>query len=224
MDAYLNLWFSVGSIAFPLVVLLLKFKRISAVYYPFALLILAGFCTELIAFYLGRKYGTNMDALNFFSLAESVLLVYQFHRWGFLAGQRKQQFYILVAVMLTGWFVQNFVFGSLSDPNRVYLISYYFLLVMLGIRQINNDMTKGQSTRDELARLIICTGIILFFTFGIIRETFTIFASLLSAELKDRIFLIVIVTNLISNIIYGFGALYIPKKKEWPDLFRKQVS
>jgi hypothetical protein len=165
-----------------------------------------------------------MAALNVFSLAESLLLIYQFHRWGFFTETRLKNFYALVAMMLVGWIGQNFVFGSLSDPNRVYLVSYYFLVVILAIRQINKDMTTGQSTRDELARLIICTGILLFFTFGIIRETFTIFASLMSAELRDRIFLIVVVTNLISNIIYGFGALYIPKKKEWPDLFRKQVS
>ena len=221
MSPYLGLIFSVGSIGFPTAVFLLKYKKISSVYYPFAILIFAGLLTELVAFYLGKKYNTNLAVLNIFSLLESLLLVYQFHRWGFLTGRRLQSFYLLIAAMIIGWIAQTFVFASLSDPNRVYLISYYFLTVLLALRQINRDMTRGQSTRDELARLIISTGILLFFTFGIIRETFTLFASLRSAELRGRIYLIVIVTNLISNIIYGFGALYIPKKKEWPDLFSK---
>lgn len=211
-----------ATITFPFVVCLVKFKHIGSVFRPFALLIIVGFFTELLSYFLATRFGNNLPALNIFSLLESLLLFYQFHYWGFLAGKKKQVFYPLVAIMVAAWTIENFVLSDIFAGNRYYLLSYYFLIGLLAIRQINQDMAAGNSTREEVARLAICTGVLLFFTFGIIRETFIIFASRLSMEVRIKISWILTIANLISNIIYGVAALYIPKQRNWPDIFRKQ--
>ncbi|MEO6917155.1 MAG: hypothetical protein ABI151_17355 [Chitinophagaceae bacterium] len=207
------------SVLFPFIVCLYRFKTMNKNYRPFAILMFASLFTELISNYLAVKYKTNLAFLNFFSLFESCVWVYQFHRWGFWQKKSGQRFKMLLVLMFMAWALDNFILSNIGSSNRYYLLTYYFGLVMLSIRQINQDMMNGKRAMDESGRLIICTGILLFFTFGIVRESFTIFEEGLSRPAKFKISLIISIANLIANIIYGFGACYIPKQKNWPDFF-----
>ncbi len=218
MKAIVNFLLSL-SILFPFIVCLLRIRVMKKSYYPFVILIFGATFTELVAYYLAITFKTNLWFLNIYSLFESLILVYQFHRWGFMQTPKGHRFKVLFGLMIIAWLVDNLILSSIHTGNRYYLIAYSFMLVMLSIRQINQDMMSGKNMSDQLARLILCTAITLFFTFGIIRETFTVFAKGLQPSTHDRIFIIITITNVITNLIFAVGAYYIPKQKDWPVMF-----
>lgn len=205
-------------VVFPALICLIKYRRMQRNYRPFAVFAIGALLTELISFYLGWKFRTNTAFLNFYSLFESLILVYQFHRWGLLA-KKKHLFLTVMVIMVALWGLDNFVLNRISENNKYYLIAYCFLLVMLSIGEINQDMMQGEKISDDSSRLIICIGFIVIFTFTFVREAFAVFNTGIGLDTEHRVFLVITIPNMISNILYAFGAYYIPKEQRWADTF-----
>lgn len=205
-------------VLFPTIICCAKYNRMQRNYRPFAIFILGGLLAEVISYYLAWKFRTNTVWLNVYVLFESLVLVYQFHRWGFLS-KKKQLFIAVMAVMVVLWLSDNFFIGTISRNNKYYLIVYSFFLVLLSIREINQDMMQGAKMSDDSARLIICIGFMVFFTFSVVREAFAVFNTGVSLSTEHRVFLVITIPNMVSNTLYGFGAFYIPKEQRWENIF-----
>lgn len=206
------------SIVFPFLAGMVLYKSIHKSYQPFLIYILLSFVTEILSYVLIRVYHTNLVLLNLFSLLECILLLTQFHKWGFI--KRTRYYYSFLAVVFIAWVTENFVMSEIAVTNRIFLISYSFLLVLLSIREINQAMILSNESLYKNAKFIICTGIIIFFTFNIIAQTFRFFGSGFSKDFMKNVFSIVAYTNAITNLIYTFSVYYIPKKIDMGTFFK----
>ena len=206
------------SIVFPFLAGLVLYKSIHKSYQPFLIYITLSFVTEILSYILIRIYHTNLVLLNVFSLLECILLFTQFHKWGFI--KRNGYYYFFLAAVFVAWVTENFLISEITVTNRMFLISYSFLLVLLSIREINHAMILSNESLYENARFIICTGMIIFFTFNIIAQTFRFFGSGFSKDFMRNVFSIVAYTNAITNLIYAFGVYYMPKKVNTGTFFK----
>ncbi len=220
MDGKYNFLFGM-SVVFPLVIGLVRYKQIRHTYQPFVLYIVISFLTEMMSYFLIRIYHTNLVLLNIFSLLECIVLVVQFHRWGFL--KEKKNFFLLLSILFACWTVENFIISDISNINRIFLIAYSFMLVILSIREINRAMILGTLSLYDNARFIICIGIIIYFTFSIITQTFNYFGYDFSKNFINAVFAISVYANLITNIIYAFGMYYIPEETNTGNMFKDKM-
>ena len=205
------------SIIFPFLIGLVRYKKIQDNYQPFLIYIIISFVSEIISYLLIKVFRTNLVFLNIFSLVECFVLVIQFHKWGFLG--KRRHFYAFLAILFIGWVTENFLLSDISRTNRIFLIAYSFLLVLLSIRELNHAMILSNRALYDNARFIICIGMIVFFTFNIIAQTFRFFGSGFSKEFMKHLFSIVAYTNAITNVVYAFGVYNIPKKRDTDAIF-----
>lgn len=198
------------SILFPLLIGLVSFKKVRQNYRPFLVYIILSFISEIISYTSAKVFKTNLPWLNVFDLIECLILFIQFGSWGLLRKNRNI-YYCFLGILFIGWITDNFLFSDIYHRNRVFLISYSFLLVLVSIREINQAMILSNESLYENARFIICIGMILYFTFHIIDHTFRLFGSGFSPEFRNKVSSIGAYTNVITNIVYAFGVYYIPK-------------
>ena len=205
------------SIVFPFIVGLARYSKIQDNYQPFLFYIFISFASEIASYVLIKLFHSNLIFLNIFSLVESFVLIIQFHKWGFI--KKNRNFYSFLTILFLGWITENFLLSDIHRTNRIFLICYSFLLVLLSIREINRAMILSNQAVSDNARIIICIGFIIFFTFNIIAQTFRFFGSGFSKEFMKHLFSIVAYTNAITNIVYAFGVYYIPRKRSSVTIF-----
>src|SRR5579862_9015335 len=103
------------TILFPLIVGLVRYRRIGAMYRPFFYLIILGVCTELLSRYLIMQvpHVHNAVSSNTFVLLEWLLICWQFKVWGVLA--KREVFYAILLFPVAIWMTENLVFWHIVD-------------------------------------------------------------------------------------------------------------
>src|SRR5882672_12202701 len=157
------------SILLPIIIGLIRFKTIKAEYLPFFLLLVIGFFTEVISFFLIQKNISNAIPTNIFVLTEWLLLTYQFYIWGFLK-KKKRFFYALCLFPILVWIVENIIFRKITVFSPYFRILYAFLLTLMSITEINYKITHDNKNLFRSPRFLICIGLILFFVYQILYE------------------------------------------------------
>src|SRR5882757_10339144 len=103
------------SILLPIIVGLIRLRRLDKGYQPFFILLGIGFLTEVVSFILIQGFHTwNAIPVNIYNLAEWTLIVWQFHAWGFLR-QKKAWFYTLLIFAACLWMTENLVFMNITS-------------------------------------------------------------------------------------------------------------
>src|SRR6476659_6418242 len=119
----------------PLVVALIRYRKIDPSFRPFILLLALGFINQLLGYILILLYHTNVVTFNVFQLVECLLILYQFKRWGFLK-TRPALLNLLFVASLIFWLVQNIVLGKLQELSPYFRIYYAFMLVLIIVNEI----------------------------------------------------------------------------------------
>src|SRR5215475_12099885 len=101
------------SILIPIIIGLFKLKIIWPTYWPFYVDLIAGIATEIISFIMIQHQSSNAVPTNIFVLIEWLLIVYQFHLWGFLK-KKKNIFVILWLIPVLIWIIENLVFKRIT--------------------------------------------------------------------------------------------------------------
>jgi hypothetical protein len=211
MNNFISFLFS-QSILLPLIIGLIRIRKIQSIYYPFLALIILGTLTEFFSFFAIRYFESNAEVSNVWCLIECLLILYQFHRWRFNARHRTW-YWIIPALCVLIWIMENIAFMGIARFGHVFRISYAFLLVMLSINEINYLITHENRQLFRNARFLICMGFIIFFLYQVLFE-----GSLYIAEtdgntaISNKIISLAIYVNVLVNIIYAVAMLFIPEQ------------
>ncbi len=211
MNNFASFLFS-QSILLPLVIGLIRIRKIQSSYYPFLVLIVLAALTELLSFISIRLFDTNAIVSNIYCLVECMLILYQFYRWRFYTKPRAW-YWALPAVCMLIWTTENLVFMQIMHFGHVFRISYAFLIVMLSINEINYLITHENRQLFKNARFLICMGFIIYFLYQILFE-----GSLFIAEMdrnkiiSNKIISLLVYINVLVNLIYAAAMLLIPEK------------
>jgi hypothetical protein len=187
-----------------------RFNQIREIYKPFIYLIWIGCLNEAISTYLMFSGYYTIFNGTIYEICESIFLLWFFKKLRVL---KTKAFYLLLSAFVVLWLTEVFFKTHLKTSFTYYFNAvYYFCIVLLSIRAINNLLF----TEKELLKnstFLICSGMIIFFTYSIISRMFWLFDQNFSnaffRNVQDIFFLI----NFLTNLIYALAVLWMRKRQ-----------
>lgn len=190
-----------------------RFQKTDPAFLPFLLLLSIGFVNEVTSILLMTYGHSNMINYNLFELVESILLTWQFLKWG-LFEKMKKLYYLLQVVFVFLWAGENFI-HSFQAFNSYFIIVHSFLFVMMGISMINRVSLKESTPLLKQPVFLICIGLIIYFDYAVLVEAFWVFGLNHSASFRLRVYAILAYINLFTNLIFALAFLWIPMRPRY---------
>lgn len=205
---YITIW----SILLPLIISLVRLRKIATAFYPFLFVIWAGCVNELIAHFIVSKGYSNAIPSNIFTLMEACFIVWFFYRME-LPKYIRKIWLLLIASFIFSWIIENIFLGRLEAHfNSYFNILSGFAIVLISINVINDLLVK----ETELLRnplFLLCIAFIVYFTYRILVEAFWLSGQNISREFMIKVYDIHSWINLVCNIIFAFAILWMQKKQ-----------
>jgi len=191
-----------------------KITNISRKFYPFILLIWIAALNETLSVILYKNGYYNIINSNIYSLLESFLLLWFFHELNSFKNN-KWIVILLSIIYVFAWSWHNLVLHKFRTQfNSEFIIIYAFPVVLLSVTTINKLlMQKKDILRNSI--FLICSGLLIFFTFNVIINIFYIYGLKLSDYVTGRIYDILSCINLLCNLIYALAVLCMTKKEAY---------
>lgn len=189
----------------------IRFRKIHSTYYPFLYFIWLGFVNEIIGYFLINSGHTNAVNNSIYSLAESLLITWQFYRWQ-LFKQRTGLYIGLLILFGIFWIVETFIVYDIYRTITYFRVFYSFIIVLMSINTLNSILMKEQTNILKNPVFLICLSFVIYFTFTVIVGIFWIYGIGGSTGFRRSMVWILIYVNLFSNLIYALAVLWMPKK------------
>lgn len=189
-----------------------KFAQIRNEYRPFIYLIWIGCLNESISVYLALNHHYNFVNSVIYDLCESLLLLWFFKNLGAFKG-KKAILYFLAALFISVWVLEIFFENQFGTSFTYYFnLVYFFSVVVLSIRVINDLLfTERELLKNPI--FLICIGLILFFTYGIIDRMFRLYGLKESKTFRQNVQAILMIINLLCNLVYALAVLWMRKRQ-----------
>lgn len=200
------------SILIPAIIGLFRFAQIQDIYRPFIFLLWIGCATEVLSVYFAYRYRNNLAISTIYTLSESLLLLWFFTKLGVFKN-RKRPVYILGSVFVIIWIIDNFSTGAFGSRFSFYFDTIYaVVIVLLSVKAINSVLfTEKKIIKNPT--FLICTALVIFFTYQIIQRMFGLFGLKDSFEFRSSVQRILQLVNFFTNIIFALAVLAMRKKK-----------
>jgi hypothetical protein len=202
------------SIVIALVIGIVRFKKLPAVYYPFMFVVGLGFGNHLLNLIMVYYFRSNAVNGNIYVLLETLLYLWLFANWG-LFKKKNTVPLIITVVLITGWFLDNLVLHSLQTPNAGFRILSSLILVILSVEQIVQLLPRVKGNILHNAVFIICTGLLLHFSFKACIEVFFLIQKDVPITLHVTIYSVLIYVNCFVNLLFAWAMICIPKKQQY---------
>jgi len=199
------------SLVFAAVIGWIRFKKINPAYYPFLLCLWIGLVNEIISFIVIRNGKSNALNSNIYVLVESVLITWQFKKWGIFE-RHKNIFYLLILIFLLVWITENFIVSKINYFSSYFRIVYSSALTLLSINQLNALLIREKKNILNNSVFLICVGFVLYYTYKVLVEAFWLYGLNNSRDFRNNIYLILAYINLVANLIYAVAVLWMPTK------------
>jgi hypothetical protein len=118
--------------------------------------------------------------------------------------------FLLIAV----WISESSING-INSFNSTFHVLYSFCLVFLGINQVNELIVKEKSLLLRNAKFLICCGVIIFYTYCVLVNSFYVFKLPQSDTFMANIYYILVFVNLFVNLLYALATLWIPTRQRF---------
>jgi hypothetical protein len=200
------------SIIIAVIVSAIRFRSIHKDYYPFLVLVWLAFFNESLSLWLIYTNGSNRINSNVYVLAEYILIMYQFYRWG---GCNAKRLYFFALLGTGTWIADNIVFHTLSANNSVFRGYYSFVIVFFSIDRINSLIVWEKKSLQKNAVCLICIAFMLYYGYKAFLEVFNMFDLPFSYPFYRNLWLTLSVINCFANILYAKAIVCIPKKQEF---------
>jgi hypothetical protein len=188
-----------------------KFRTIHPVFRPFIYCIWLALANEILSIIMVRTIHTNAVNSNIYVLLESLLIVWQFRKWG-LFERYRIIFRLLLVLLVLAWIAENFILFSIHQFSSWFRIFYSFIIVLLSISLLNRQILgdKGVLLKNPVA--LICLAFIIYYTYKVLVETFWVYGLNESGIFRNKVYIILNYINLFSNLIYALAVLWMPTK------------
>lgn len=204
-------------ILFPLIIGLIRFRKVDRSYQLFIYLMLMYLVNETNNFLSIKLFRTNAVNFNIFSLIEGLYVFYIFHLWGFLAKQKKLFLFLQIGITLL-WVIENIVFLKITEFSPYYRLVYSFIIVLLSVNQINFLIIHDSKNLLKNGHFLICVAFLIFFMYQILYEGayFIRHASHDSQAFSRKVISLFSDMNIFINLLYGVAIFFIPEKEKLP--------
>ncbi|MDB5251164.1 MAG: hypothetical protein JWP27_333 [Flaviaesturariibacter sp.] len=201
------------SIGIAAILAAVRLRAIPRAFLPFVLLLWARFGAELAAAFLPATSDARTVLQNVVSLAEGLLLLWQFRRWDAFAGNR-WIYPLLMALFCFVWTGE-----TVAQPLRA-VSPYYTLLCSITMAVASLHLLTcllfertGQLLPDPV--FLVCLAFLLSFLFAVVMELFLVYGLQGSAGFRAGVRDLLSFVNLISNLLFAIAVLWIPRKPRY---------
>ncbi|HEX7905833.1 MAG TPA: hypothetical protein VF487_18305 [Chitinophagaceae bacterium] len=213
MSFSLNALFSL-SIGIGAIICWVRYKRTDPAFVPFIWLLSFGLLNEITSISIMHAGHSNAINYNLFALIESLLVTWQFRRWG-LFNQQLKLYYFLQLLYPVALGVEWLA----SPPERVFN-SYFFIghsiiIVLMSISQINRLLFSLSRNMGREPVFLICMGLAIYFTYTVLVEVFWVYGLNQSKVFRLGIYEILSYVNLFTNLLFAFASLWMPLKSQY---------
>jgi hypothetical protein len=209
-------------IGFTVIIGIIRYRRIDKSYYPFFYLAAISLLVEITGFILVKNkiYPPMFAMANVFDYLEFFFCTWLFHLWG-LFNFKKNIFLPVILISFISWLVFTFYIGSITGHNFYFPVIYSMTLLFFSLTAFNKFVIPDRKSMFKNPKFWILMGVIIFFAFYLLTlsSSLTIFGKNVSSSFRRSLQGIVSYSNLIVNLMYAIGALWIPKKKNFTRLF-----
>ena len=202
------------SIAFPAVAGVGRLHNMRRTYIPFVALMIAGLISETVSFFLILSHRSNQLVYVLFSLAEAILLVYQFRRWGSFH-KRTWVFHGLVSMILALWIIDFFAIGNIKHFNSFYLIIMSLLIIFLSITHIPERMIEKRNRLMKDPVFLICVALAAYYSVAILVEAFWMYGYKDTKLFRVSIHDLHTYINAACNVIFAIAILWVPTRSRF---------
>lgn len=193
---------------------IIKFKKIHASYRPFIYFVWWAALNEIISTIAIHLWKSNAINSNIYVLFEFILIVWLFKKWS-ERRYAKWFFEILLGFGILFWIFDDCIINSIKNFNSLFRVFYSFVIVYLSIEEINTILFLRERKIFKNARFIISLIFIIYFTYKAIFEVFFYIDFNMTTVFYIRLYNVLIIVNLFSNVFYGIATLCIPRKQKF---------
>jgi hypothetical protein len=191
-----------------------RYRRVTADNRPFFYIVWIALINELLSEILTSTIHSTAVNCNIYVLTEAVLYCWLFYNWGSWI-RTKKRFRLLFIFLCSVWILDNVILNSLRHTNSIFRVVSSFVLVFLAIDQINQLITMERSKLLTNARFLISMGVVIFFTYRAIIETFYGIRLPFSGRFYYNVYLIMSYVNLFVNLIFTLAVIWIPTRQKF---------
>jgi hypothetical protein len=194
---------------------LVRFKYIDPSYRPFIILCWAGAINEVASFLITRAgFSTNANN-NIYLLAESVLLLWQFKKWG-PGSWMNRFFWITTVLFVLTWLYEHNNKTSLFEIRYYFRFFYAVVITGLSIQLIQRLVIKHDTGLAKDSRFLTAAGLTIYFTFKILFDAIWLYEfKSSSVAFQQAIYVILASVNFLINLLYALAILWMPKKPHY---------
>jgi len=200
------------SIAIPATLGLFGFKKSERSFLPFLWLIWISLLNELISFIVIRTGHSNAVNYNAFTLAEGLLITWQFNKWKLF--ERLQLLYKgVLFVFVATWITEMLFISSVTAFLSYFIILRSLVIVLISINALNRLIVKEQSNLLKDSVFLICIGFVFSFTYAMLVEIFLMYGINESEAFMSNVYIISNYIGLFANVLFTLAILWMPRRQ-----------
>lgn len=201
------------SIIIPIIVALVRFRKIGKVYYPLLVLLLIGLLSELASFICINAFKTNAPVVKVYSLLECCIILYQLYLWK-NSSKYTRLFASLIIICVVFWIVEVVIFKNINTFSPYFRVFYAFVIILLSINQINSMMFYQNVSLVKNPVFIICLAFIILFLYQIILEASYYVSADVQSPVANKIIMGFSYINFCINLMCAVGVYFMGGSKD----------
>jgi hypothetical protein len=210
MNDYFFTAFSSFSILIAVLLGAFRLRQVGRRYLPFFLFLALGFFNEIASEICGRMFQTNALNSDIYSLLDALILLWMFRCWHLV--RRKWIYGVIATAFVLAWIADTMVWGTLFEFSSRFNVFYSVIVVLMAVQYINRLIVSEQRLTLNNAEFLICICLIFFYTATSIVEIFWFFGFENNKYFVGKVYVIIPVVNLVTNLLYALAVLWIPRK------------
>ena len=202
------------SIFIPGVISVIRFRQINHIYYPLLYCFWIGCINEVLSLLLLKYFSSTIINNNIYVLIESLLILWFFNNLKIFKSY-KYLYFLLNVLFILIWITENTITGKITTHSILFRISYSFIIVLMSINVINNIITRSGDLILRNATFLICTAFIIYYTYKVLIQAFTIYDLNRTSVFLINISIIMLWINLFINLLYSIAVFLMPKRQAY---------
>ena len=199
------------SILVPATIAWIRLKKVNPIFLPVVYLIWIGALNEILSLAINLSGYSNAINSNVYVLIEAALLTLQFKNWD-LFRKKQSLFKSIMISFLVVWLLENFLIGSIRQFSSYFRIYYSFLIVLMGVTEINRLIVTDRKNLLKNPIFLFCIGFIIYFTYKVLVETFWVYGLNYKRTFRNSVYDILLWINLFGNLTYAAALLWMNTK------------
>lgn len=198
-------------IVIPLVIMLYRYRYVTARNYPFLWLLIIGFINEIISVFSISLWHSNAVNSNLYILTESLIWAWLLFKWT----KQKAFCLILASVFTMLWITDNIIAGTFFSFTGFYRAVYAAIMIILFTHQLHRQIMISDLPLLQNGRIWIITGALFYYSAKCLIEIFYLKQFNTSEAFAENIFFILAVANCLMNIMFIPAAICLSSKKKY---------